>query len=156
VRDDELDQVRELQEYGPEPLSKKFTLLLLFTAVNKRSKRKIKEILMDPKVVAGIGNIYSDEILFRAKVRPTRQVSGIRNQELGKIYQNIKKVLKQAIKAKGSSVGDFVRTDGSWGSMGKYHFVYGRGGEKCKVCDRIIQTVTIGGRTSSYCPKCQK
>ena len=156
VRDDEMEQVRELQEYGPEPLGKDFTLSLFFTAVKNRERTTIKQALMDPKVVAGIGNIYSDEILFRAKIRPTRKVSSLSEKEIKEIYRQIPIVLKQAIKAKGSSVGDFVRTDGSWGSMGKFHFVYGRGGEKCKVCGTIIKTAKLGGRTASYCPKCQK
>ena len=155
VHDDEIGQVRELKEFGPEPLDKKFTLFTLLTAVNKVNKRKIKEVLMDPKVVAGIGNIYSDEILFHAGVRPTRQVVRIKKQELRRIYNAIKTVLMKGIKAKGSSVGDFVRTDGSWGQMGKYHYVYGRKGQKCKKCGTIITSVKIGGRTGSYCPKCQ-
>lgn len=156
VGDNELEQVKELKEYGPEPLDKKFTLEIFTAALKKRGKSPIKLALMDPKVVAGIGNIYSDEILFHSGVRPTRLVSSIKNNELSKIYQNIKKVLKIAIKAKGSSVGDFVRTDGSWGKMGKFHFVYGRSGQKCKKCGTIIESLKLGGRTASYCPKCQQ
>ena len=75
VHDEEINQVKELNEFGPEPLDKKFTLLALLTAVSKASNRKIKEVLMDPKVVAGMGNIYSDEILFLSGVRPERKVS---------------------------------------------------------------------------------
>jgi formamidopyrimidine-DNA glycosylase len=156
VRDDELDRVRELREYGPEPLSKEFTMTCFLTAAKKRVKGKIKLVLMDPKVVAGIGNIYSDEILFHAKVRPARSVSSLSDKELSAIYKWIKPVLIEGIKAKGSSVGDFVRTDGSWGQMGKYHFVYGRAGQKCKKCGTIIQSVKLNGRTASFCPKCQK
>jgi formamidopyrimidine-DNA glycosylase len=111
---------------------------------------------MDPKVIAGIGNIYSDEILFHADVRPTRAVSSLTNKELSAIYKWIKPVLTKAIKAKGSSVGDFVRTDGSWGQMGKFHFVYGRKGQKCKRCGTTIASVKMNGRTASFCPKCQK
>jgi formamidopyrimidine-DNA glycosylase len=156
VRDDELSSVKELNEFGPEPLDKKFTPLLLFTAVNNKRGLKIKQVLMDPKVVAGIGNIYSDEILFHAGVRPTRAVSSLTNKELKAIYKWIKPVLVKGIKAKGSSVGDFVRTDGTWGQMGKFHFVYGRKGQKCKKCGSIIEAVKLGGRTGSFCPKCQK
>jgi formamidopyrimidine-DNA glycosylase len=156
VRDDELNQVRELLEYGPEPLGKKFTFEYFITALKKRSKISIKQALMDPKVVAGIGNIYSDEILFHAKVRPTRRVGSLSEYIFKYIFEYIPVVLKQAIKAKGSSVGDFIRTDGSWGQMGKFHYVYGRGGLPCKVCGTKIETVKIGGRTGSYCPKCQK
>ena len=156
VHDNEIGQVQELREFGPEPLSKKFTILPFFTAVKKGKERKIKEILLDQKIVAGIGNIYSDEILFHAGVRPERKVSSIKYHVLRKIYKNIKKVLTRAIKAKGSSVGDFIRTDGSWGTMGKYHYVYGRKGQKCKVCHSIIESVKLNGRTGSFCPKCQK
>jgi formamidopyrimidine-DNA glycosylase len=155
VHDDEINRVRELSEFGPEPLDKKFTLPVLLKALGKAGNRKIKEALMDPKVVAGIGNIYSDEILFLSGVRPERRVASIKYQVLGKIFKNIKKVLIRAVKAKGSSVGDFIRTDGSWGQMGKYHFVYGREGQKCKKCGTIIQAVKLNGRTGSFCPQCQ-
>jgi len=156
VRDNEINQVKELQEYGPEPLDKKFTMRAFFTAVKKRHHGKIKQVLMDPKVVAGIGNIYSDEILFHAGARPTRAVSSLTDKELAAVYKWIKPVLIKGIKAKGSSVGDFVRTDGSWGQMGKFHFVYGRKGQKCKRCGSTIEAVKLGGRTGSFCPHCQK
>ena len=110
---------------------------------------------MDSKVIAGIGNIYSDEILFLSGVLPERRAASIKYQVLRKIFKNIKKVLMRAVKAKGSSVGDFIRTDGSWGQMGKYHFVYGRWGQKCKKCGTIIQAVKLNGRTGSFCPQCQ-
>jgi formamidopyrimidine-DNA glycosylase len=156
VRDDEIDQVKELLEYGPEPLDNEFTIGAFEAAASKAPMGKIKQVLMNPKVVAGIGNIYSDEILFHAGVRPTRRVSSLSDKELSAVYKWIKSVLTKAIKAKGSSVGDFVRTDGSWGQMGKYHFVYGRKGQKCKKCGTIIQSVKLNGRTGSFCPNCQK
>ncbi len=155
VRDDELNQVPELNAYGPEPLSKAFTLLLFYAAAQKGNKRTIKQMLMDPKVVAGIGNIYSDEILFHAKILPNRRVDTLDKKEIGAIYKQIRPVLKTAIKYKGSSVGDFVRTDGAWGSMGKHHFVYGRKGQPCKHCGTIIKSIKLGGRTASFCPNCQ-
>ncbi len=156
VRDSEISQVKELKEFGPEPLDKKFTYDVFETALKKRKSGKIKQVLMDSKVVAGIGNIYSDEILFHAKLRPTRAVSSLSNKELLAIYKWIKPVLIKGIKAKGSSVGDFVRTDGSWGQMGKFHFVYGRKGQKCKKCGTIIESLKLNGRTGSFCPKCQR
>src|SRR3989344_1922264 len=155
VHGDEIGQVKELKEFGPEPLSKDFTLSAFWTAVKKADKRKVKEVLMDQKVMAGIGNIYSDEILFHAPVRPMRAVKSLSEKELKQVYNAIRPVLLKGIEAKGSSVGDFVRTDGSWGKMGRYHFVYGRGGEKCKRCGSIIKTIKLNGRTSSFCPKCQ-
>src|SRR6185369_16146968 len=117
---------------------------------------QVKEVLMDAKVVAGIGNIYSDEILFHAGVRPTRKVKSLSSAEIKNIYKWIKPVLIKGIKAKGSSVGDFVRTDGTWGQTGKFHFVYGRKGQPCKKCGTRIEAIKIGGRTGSFCPNCQK
>lgn len=156
VRDDELKQVKDLQGYGPEPLNKEFTFNLFRSIINKRPNGKIKQVLMDSSLIAGIGNIYSDEILFHAKVRPVRQVKSLTGQELKAIYKYIPIVLKKGIEAKGSSVGDFVRTDGSWGQMGKFHFVYGRAGKPCKVCGTVIESVKLNGRTGSFCPKCQR
>jgi formamidopyrimidine-DNA glycosylase len=156
VHDDEIDQVRELKEFGPEPLDKNYKVPQFLAAAKLRGTRKIKEFLMDSKIIAGIGNIYSDEILFHAKVRPTRKVFSLTSEDLKNIFRWIKPVLLKGIEAKGSSVGDFVRTDGSWGQMGKYHFVYGRKGQKCKRCGSIIESTKVGGRTASFCPKCQK
>ncbi len=156
VHNDEINQVKELNDYGPEPLDVKFTPGHFVTAAQKCPKRKIKQVLMDNKIVVGIGNIYSDEILFHSGVRPTRIVKSLSQKELSTVYKWIKPVLINGIKAKGSSVGDFVRTDGSWGQMGKFHFVYGRRGQKCKKCGTIIESIKLGGRTGSFCPKCQK
>ncbi len=156
VRDDEIGQVKELAEYGSEPNTKEFTLKYLAEKTKRRPTLTIKQFLMDPKVVAGIGNIYSDEILFWAKIRPGRKVSGIRKQELGQIYRSIKKVLKSAIGAQGSSVGDFFKVDGSEGRFSKSHMVYQRYGENCYKCGSIIEKAKLGGRISSYCPNCQK
>ncbi len=156
VHDDEIDQVRELKDFGPEPLSKTFTFTKFSVMIKRRPKAKIKQVLMDPLIVVGIGNIYSDEILFHAKVRPARTVATLTQTELHAIYRYIGVILKQAIKYKGSSVGDFVRPDGSWGSMGKHHFVYGRKKQPCFVCGTMIENIKLGGRTASYCPSCQK
>lgn len=156
VHDDEINQVKELQTFGPEPLDRKFTFDKFAEVIKRRGSGKIKQVLMDPLVVVGIGNIYSDEILFHAKVRPTRTVTNLKPAELKAIYKYIGIVLKQAIKYKGSSVGDFVRPDGSWGSMGKHHFVYGRRKLPCLKCGSTIENLKLGGRTASYCPKCQQ
>lgn len=157
VNNKDLGLVKELNEYGPEPLESKFTLALFLSLVEKIKKRNItiKQMIMDNSFVVGIGNIYSDEILFHAGVSPARKVSSLKKQEWEKIFNWIKPILKKGIEAKGSSVGDFVRTDGSWGKMGKYHFVYGCKGDPCKKCGTIIKSIKLGGRTASFCPKCQ-
>ncbi len=155
IRDDEVEHVAELKNFGPEPLEKKFTFEVFRGQMKRYSNRTIKQAITDPALIAGIGNIYSDEILFHAKVRPVRRIESLTSKELKLIFKYIPIVLKQGIKYKGSSVGDFVRTDGSWGSMGKFHYVYGRKGKPCKVCRTPVQSVSLGGRTASFCPKCQ-
>jgi len=150
-----LDCVKELKDFGYEPLDKSFTLEKYLEIVKTRPNGKIKQVLMDPKLVAGIGNIYSDEILFHAGVRPGRKVSSLKHQVLGMIFNEIKRVLRKGIETKGSSVGDFIRTDGSWGRMGKYHYVYGRAGQECKKCGTIVKSEKFNGRTGSFCPSCQ-
>ena len=156
VEDKDLDKVKEFKEYGPEPLEKDFTFKVFATSLKNRKKVLIKLALMDTKVVVGIGNIYSDEILYHANVRPDRKVESLSTKELNKVFEQIKPVLKTGIKYKGSSVGDFVRTDGKWGSMGKHHFVYGRKGQACLGCGTIILSKKMGGRTTCFCPKEQK
>ena len=156
VEDIDLDKVKEFKEYGPEPLEKSFTFEVFENSIKNRKKIAIKLALMDTKVVVGIGNIYSDEILFHAKVLPSRTVDSLSVKELHAIYDQIKPVLAMGVKYKGSSVGDFIRTDGKWGAMGKHHFVYGLAGKPCKRCGTIIKNSKLGGRTSCFCPKEQK
>jgi formamidopyrimidine-DNA glycosylase len=156
VRDSDLPSVRELREYGPEPLGKDFTLQYLKTQAKRRPGISIKQFLMEPRVIAGIGNIYSDEILYYAKIRPNRRVRSLSIPDWQAIFRNIPKVLKEAIKRGGSSVGDFFQIDGQEGTFGKKHMVYGRYGEYCYVCGSEIEKIKLGGRTSSYCPVCQK
>ena len=156
VKDVEVSAMKELREYGPEPLDKTFTFEVWKNAVKRRSKGIIKQVIMDNKIVVGIGNIYSDEILFHAKLKPARTISSLAEKDLLAIYKNIGPVLRKGIQARGSSVGDFIRTDGTWGTMGKFHYVYGRKGEMCKICNSTIESTKLGGRTASFCPKCQK
>jgi formamidopyrimidine-DNA glycosylase len=155
VTDKELSQVQELQGYGSEPLDKNFTYSTFEKLLSKRQNAPAKSWLMDPGIIAGIGNIYSDEILYFAKVRPTRPIKSLKEQEKKLIFRGIKKVLTEAVNHYGSSVGDFVRPSGDWGTYGLLHKVYGRAGEKCKKCGSIIKSMKFNGRTGSFCPKCQ-
>ena len=156
VRDEDLKSVKELAGFGPEPLSGDLTLNHLMEKARRRPGLSIKQFLMDPTVVAGIGNIYSDEILYWAALRPMRRLRSLNKEDFQAILKAIPKVLKQALKNGGSSVGDFFQVDGSEGTYGKKHMVYGRYGEYCKVCGEEIKRVKLGGRTGSYCPHCQK
>ena len=111
---------------------------------------------MDQKIIAGIGNIYADEILFFAGVMPTRKISTLSADEIKKIYKGIKKILANAIKLRGSSVNDYLD---SQGRAGEYHLklkVYSRAGQPCKKCGTKIQKIKINGRGTHFCPKCQK
>jgi len=156
ISDAELPHVKELREFGPEPLSSKFTYPVFESILAKRPKMKIKQFLTEPKLIAGIGNIYSDEILFRSGIKPSRVVRSLKPREKRSLFSAIPNILKKGIATKGSSVGDFIRTDGSWGTMGKHHFVYLRSGKPCKVCGTLIKSEKFGGRTGSFCPHCQK
>ena len=156
VTDKELPNVRELKEFGSEPLDKKFTYKMLEQIFSKRPNAQLKPFLLDPKLIAGIGNIYSDEILFFAKVRPARRIKSLGKKEKMLLFKGIKVILTNAVRHFGSSVGDFVRPSGDWGTYGLLHKVYGRAGEKCKVCGNVIKSIKFNGRTGSFCPKCQK
>jgi len=140
------------KQFGPEALE--INPETFKTLLRKRPRSKIKPLLMDQKFIAGIGNIYSDEILFAAKVGPSRLVKTLTGREVQSIFQNIKKILKAAIKRQGSSVKHYLDAYGQKGDYVKYHKVYHR--DKCSVCSTDIKRIKIGGRSAHFCPKCQK
>lgn len=151
----ELVESEEMKSLGPEPLEKNFTFEKFKKAL-KNKKRKIKQVLMDQKVIAGIGNIYSDEILFEAKINPFTSVSRLKPEEFKKIYKAIIKILKTGVKLRGESISDWRTVEGKKGSFDDYRRVYQREGEKCFRCKSIILRRKIGGRSAHFCPKCQK
>lgn len=154
--DSELKKIISALRMGPEPLSKDFTLEYLKDSLSKRPKSKIKQFLMDPKNLVGVGNIYSDEVCYFAKIRPNRLVKTLKNSQIELIYKGIKKILNDSIKAQGTTFRDFRNAEGETGNYSKKLKVYGRYGKKCYKCNQIIKKIKIGGRTSSYCPHCQK
>ncbi|MBX4187668.1 MAG: bifunctional DNA-formamidopyrimidine glycosylase/DNA-(apurinic or apyrimidinic site) lyase [Candidatus Doudnabacteria bacterium] len=156
VTDKELPLVKELQGFGPEPLEKEFTFEVLNKIIDRRPKAKLKPFLLDSNIIAGIGNIYSDEIAFYSKLKPTRILKSLKLEERKLLYKGIRKILQDAVDHYGSSVGDFVRPSGDWGSYGKSHKVYGRAGKPCFACGTTIKSLKFNGRTGSFCPKCQK
>jgi len=146
-----------LSRLGPEPLGESFSLMY-FTTVIQKSRRKIKTLLMDQKAVAGIGNIYSDEILFRAKIHPERIAFGLKEREIELLHRTIRKTLREAIFNRGTTASDGRYLNGT-GRRGKFQTklkVYQRQGEPCYRCGAIIRRVRIGGRSASFCPQCQK
>lgn len=150
------DLKKELSSLGPEPLDKSFTFEKFKKALLKRQKGKIKQVLMDQTVIAGIGNIYSDETLWKAKIHPFRDVSKLSEEELKKIYQSMKKILEEAIEVKGESISDFRRISGEKGGFDPLRKVYRKEGEKCNRCGTIIKRVKLAGRSVHFCPSCQK
>ena len=139
---------------GPEPLP--LTLKQFKELLAKRPRSKIKPLLMDQKFIAGIGNIYADEILFASKVQPTRVVSSLQPSEVASIFQNIKKILKAAINAGGSTIRDYLDVLGKKGDYAKHHKVYRKTGQACSRCGAEIKRIKLGGRGTHYCPNCQK
>jgi formamidopyrimidine-DNA glycosylase len=138
---------------GSEPLEVE---LERFVSLFRTRKTPIKSALLNQKLLRGVGNIYADESLFRAGVRPRRRAASLTREELRRLYLAIQEVLKEAIALGGSSVSDYVDADGDEGSFQLQHRVYGREGEPCLVCKTPIKRLVIAGRSSHYCPKCQK
>jgi formamidopyrimidine-DNA glycosylase len=128
------------------------------TALYESARRRripIKSLLLDQSVLAGVGNIYADEALFYAGVRPTRRAGRVTREECVKIVRAVKRVLRRSIRAGGSSIDDYVQPDGEDGSYQHERRVYSRTGEPCSVCRTPIRRVVLGQRSSHYCPTCQ-
>ena len=138
---------------GSEPLEVE---LDAFIHLFRGRKTPIKSALLNQKLLRGVGNIYADESLFRAGVRPRRRAASLTRKELVLLYAAVQEVLKEAIALGGSSVSDYVDADGEEGFFQLQHRVYGREGEPCLVCKTPIKRVVIAGRSSHYCPNCQK
>ncbi|MHB8216305.1 MAG: bifunctional DNA-formamidopyrimidine glycosylase/DNA-(apurinic or apyrimidinic site) lyase [Candidatus Sulfotelmatobacter sp.] len=127
-----------------------------FLALFRGRKTPIKSALLNQKLLRGVGNIYADESLFRAGIRPRRRASTITREQLARLLSAVKEVLREAIALGGSSISDYVDADGEEGFFQLQHRVYGREGEPCLVCKTPVKRIVIGGRSSHYCPKCQK
>jgi len=127
-----------------------------FVPLFRGRKTPIKNALLNQKLLRGVGNIYADESLFRAGIRPRRRASTTTRDQLAKLLTSLKEVLREAIVAGGSSVSDYVDADGEEGFFQLQHRVYGREGEPCLVCKTPIKRIVIAGRSSHYCPRCQK
>jgi formamidopyrimidine-DNA glycosylase len=127
-----------------------------FLALFRRRKTPIKSALLNQKLLRGVGNIYADESLFRAGIRPRRRASSITRAQYQLLHESVQQVLTEAIQLGGSTVSDYVDADGEAGFFQLEHRVYGREGEPCLVCGTPIKRVVLAGRSSHYCPHCQK
>lgn len=152
----ELNEFLAKEKFGPEPLEKNFTLHLFRQLLTRKPRTKIKPLLMDQRFIAGLGNIYSDEVLFFAKVRPIRIVKTLKPEEIKKIYQGVRKILPRAIKRQGTSVDMYLTAEGKEGTYASLLKVYGRCDEPCFVCQTKIKRLKLGGRSAHFCPRCQR
>lgn len=141
--------------YGLEPLDNQFTITNFELGI-KKSKGKIKSVLMNQKIVVGLGNIYADESLFEARIRPDRNASSLSLSETARLHKSILHIMKRAIKVGGSSVATYRLLDLSRGNYAREHKVYGKSGEKCFMCKKSLKKIIIQSRTTIFCPHCQK
>jgi formamidopyrimidine-DNA glycosylase len=148
-----LSVLQKFEAPGAEPLD---ISLEKFAALFRGRKTPIKSALLNQKLLSGVGNIYADEALFRAGIRPRRRAASLTRDELRRLRFSLKRVLKQAIRLGGSSVSDYVDADGEEGFFQLKHRVYGREAKPCLVCKTPIKRIVIAGRSSHYCPKCQQ
>lgn len=152
----DFDKLEDIKNIGPDPLKSGFQFNE-FKSLIRKKRGPIKKILMDQNVISGIGNIYSDEILFVAKIHPLRKAEKLGDQELRAVFEAAKKILKKAIKLRGTSISDYRDTAGQTGRYSEVRLVYRREGEKCpNKCGGVIKRLKINGRSAHFCPYCQK
>jgi formamidopyrimidine-DNA glycosylase len=146
----------EISQLGSEPLEPTFTQDEFKRLIRSKKRGKIKTLLMDQRFIAGIGNLYGDEICYLARVKPIREISTLTDQEITALYTQMRKVLLTAIEQRGSSVDEYRDI---YNQPGEYHFqlkVYGREGEECYSCGQLIQRIKLRGRSTHFCSYCQR
>jgi len=161
LKKDDLMQMPFFSQMGPEPkvssdFSGKELTLDYFKNVLLKSNLAVKVILMDQKKIGGIGNIYANDALFLAKIDPRRKGKSLNATELKKLYDAIFAVIKKSLRLGGSSDENFVNALGQDGNYQKHALVYGKQGERCSICNGIIEKIQLGGRGTYFCPKHQK
>lgn len=150
-----LDAYFVSKKLGPEPTKEDFDLEIFIGAL-KKSKKPIKSHLLDQTLVAGLGNIYVDEVLWRAKVPPSRLSNSLTAQEARKVHDETIKVLGKAVEKGGSTIRTYTNAFGEDGTMQDFHQVYDKAGQACSRCGSIIEKIQLGGRGTHFCPKCQR
>ena len=143
------------KKLGPEPTEQDFDLEI-FRGALKKSKKPIKSHLLYQTLVTGLGNIYVDEVLWRAKVHPSRTSNSLSTQEARKVHDEIIKVLGEAVEKGGSTIRTYTNAFGDDGTMQEFHQVYDKTGQACSRCGAIIEKIQLGGRGTHFCPKCQR
>jgi formamidopyrimidine-DNA glycosylase len=144
-----------LASLAPEPFDPAFDAAYL-ASITRRRRVAIKQLLMNSRLVVGVGNIYANEALFRARIRPTRRASSITRAEAARLVRAVRAVLSTAIRVGGTTLRDYVNADGNPGEFRQKLYVYERRGKPCRVCKTPIRARTQGQRSTYYCPSCQK
>lgn len=139
---------------GPEPLEDAFTVDVLRERLAKR-QRNIKALLLDQSFIAGVGNIYADEALFRAGIHPLRRSNSLSDEEVRRLYDTIRAALESGIQYEGASINWYRKPDGTQGESQKHFLVYDREGEPCANCGELIVKIRVAQRGTHYCPNCQ-
>jgi formamidopyrimidine-DNA glycosylase len=140
---------------APEPLAREFDANYLWRVTRGR-RVAVKQLLMNSRLVVGVGNIYASEALFRARIRPRRAARSLRRPEAAQLVRAVRAVLRSAIRAGGTTLRDYLRADGSPGYFRQRLYVYERAGEPCRRCGTPVRAITQGQRSTYYCPQCQK
>lgn len=148
------EEIEKQMALGVEPLSPAFSVRYLLAKV-RRTQRTIKDVLMDQRIVAGVGNIYASELLLRAGVQPVRIAATLDPHAIERIVKATKVVLKEAIRHRGSSISDYLDGEGQRGGFQERFRVYDREGQPCRTCATLIQRIITGGRSAFFCPTCQ-
>jgi formamidopyrimidine-DNA glycosylase len=143
----------ELRRFGLDPLQ---TGLEEFAGKIRERRARIKALLLDQSVIRGVGNIYADESLWKAKIHPAHVGMKLSVEQVKRLYRELQKILRSAIELRGSSISDFLDAEGEPGEYQQHHRVYGREGEPCVRCKTKIRRVIVAGRSSYFCPRCQK
>jgi formamidopyrimidine-DNA glycosylase len=143
----------ELQEFGADPL---VVSVKDFVALVRRHRARIKALLLDQGVLRGVGNIYADESLWRAKIHPALLGAQLTTKQAKKLHRALQDILEKAIVLRGSSISDFLDADGEPGEYQRRHRAYGREGKRCYRCGNSIRRAIVAGRSSYFCPRCQR
>jgi formamidopyrimidine-DNA glycosylase len=144
-----------LAHLAPEPFAREFDAAYLWR-ITRRRRVAVKQLLMNSRLVVGVGNIYASEALFRARIRPRRQARSLTRREAARLVRAVRAVLSLAIRAGGTTLRDYLRADGSPGYFRQRLYVYERAGRPCRRCGTLVRAVTQGQRSTYYCPACQQ
>jgi len=155
VPEGELSRVSGLCTLGPEPLCDDFCLEDFITQLSKR-KTRIKPLLLDQNFIAGIGNIYADEILYRSQIHPERRAQSLSKEEATRLFWEVRHTLEEGIAHRGTTFSDYVDGRGEKGTHQNYLNVYQQLGKKCRRCGNLIERIRVGSRSAYHCPGCQK